>query len=246
MAKSERGTSRKSEKPRVFVGSSVESLPYAYAIQENLDPHDAYVKVWPQGVFNIGSYGLESLLQAVRTNDFGVFVFAPDDQAIIRNRKYKAVRDNVIFELGLFMGALGRERTFVVAPTGIGLHLPSDLLGWNVAHYDPSPDRNDPVSAVGVACNKIRMAIHQLGSFHSGAMMESVSSFAQIIQVSPPFKEAKDAGRPPRAVIRYGANAAISKGSTKHPKLNQGLKGRKALRIKPSTPKSMRTKPPSR
>ncbi|MGA3049853.1 MAG: nucleotide-binding protein, partial [Terracidiphilus sp.] len=130
MGKPKRGATGKSDKARVFVGSSVESLPYAYAIQENLDPHDAYVKVWSQGVFNIAAYGLESLLDTVRSHDFAVFVFAADDQVISRNQKHKAVRDNVILELGLFMGALGRERTFVIAPMGVDLHLPTDLWGW--------------------------------------------------------------------------------------------------------------------
>lgn len=63
------------------------------------------------------------------------------------------------------MGRLGRERTFIIAPTGVDLHLPTDLLGWNIAYYDPA--REDQVAALGVACNKIRRAIRSLGSLRA-------------------------------------------------------------------------------
>ena len=149
----------------MFVGSSRESLDYAYAIQENLDPHVAEVTVWPQGVFQIASFDLESLLTELDEHDFAVFVFAPDDLAMIRGRQQSVVRDNVIFELGLFMGKLGRERTFAVMPAGADLHLPSDLLGWNMGRYDSR--RENLVSALGVACNQIRRAIRGLGRFQA-------------------------------------------------------------------------------
>jgi predicted nucleotide-binding protein len=198
----------KSRKSRVFVGSSAESLPHAYAVQENLDPHDADVKVWPQGVFDIGSYGLESLLEAVKSHDFGVFVFAPDDVTIIRKVAHKVVRDNVIFELGLFMGGLGRERTFVIAPTGIDLHLPTDLLGWNVAHYDPN--RADTVAAMGIACNQIRLAIRRLGNFKPGAPTTFVASAARLISGAAPFKSLTTAKTHLKSPIGTGKQSAKS------------------------------------
>jgi hypothetical protein len=108
---------------------------------------------------------LESLLEALKVHDFGVFLFAADDVLTMRNRQQSAVRDNVLFELGLFMGRLGRERTFVIAPMGIDLHLPTDLLGWNIGYYDPTPE--DHVAALGVACNQIRRAIRRLGSLRA-------------------------------------------------------------------------------
>jgi CRP/FNR family transcriptional regulator, cyclic AMP receptor protein len=43
--------------------------------------------------------------------------------------KRMSPRDNVIFELGLFMGALSRERTLVLVPKGMDFKVPSDLLG---------------------------------------------------------------------------------------------------------------------
>ncbi len=174
-------------KPLLFVGSSVESLEIAYAVQENLDPHTARVKVWPQGVFTISDFGLDSLLQMLSTCDFGAFIFAPDDLVTIRKQRHRAVRDNVLFELGLFMGRLGRERTFVIVPNRVEIHLPSDLVGLNLATYEP--DRDDHVAALGVACNKIRQAVRTLG-FHRPARVskETVFSIAEPIERKPGFR----------------------------------------------------------
>jgi hypothetical protein len=72
-------------------------------------------------------------------------------------------RDNAVFELGLFMGRLGRARTFVVRPSGNALKLPSDLAGLTTAAYDwPRADRNYQ-AAVGAACDSIREVIRGLG-----------------------------------------------------------------------------------
>src|SRR5262245_43124174 len=65
-------------RPRLFIGSSTESLKIAYAAQENLE-RAAEVTVWNQGVFELSNYTLDSLVKALEATDFGLFVFAPDD-----------------------------------------------------------------------------------------------------------------------------------------------------------------------
>jgi hypothetical protein len=146
-------------RPTLFIGSSSESIEVAYAAQVNLEDA-ADVIVWNQGIFELSKFYLESLLDGLDECDFGLFVFAPDDVTAIRGTELKTARDNVIFELGLFFGRLGRERSFIVMPKGVeDFHLPSDLLGVTTATYRP-PDKPERLqAALGPACFQIQKAI---------------------------------------------------------------------------------------
>jgi predicted nucleotide-binding protein len=170
---------KKKPKPRIFVGSSMESLSIARAVRANLDS-DGEVTLWDHGVFKISDFGLDSLLEATRSHDFAIFVFAPDDKLTKRGRVAGAVRDNVLFELGLFMGRVGRERVFVLLPYGVELHFPSDLAGWTTARYDPK--RKDLASALGVACDQIRRRMEEEGRYQEGLPTRLLQTVAEIIQ----------------------------------------------------------------
>ena len=146
-----------SEKPRVFVGSSSEGLAIANKVQELL-AHDATVVVWNQGtVFGLGTATLEALEKAVLDYDFAVFVFSPDDELHTRGESKPIARDNVVFELGLFTGKLGRSRAVVLNPGGGAVALPSDLLGITTASYDAK--QKNVAASLGPPCNRIRDAI---------------------------------------------------------------------------------------
>ena len=99
-------------RPRLFVGSSSEGLEVANAIQENLDD-DAEVTVWTQGFFEPSRGTLETLVGALSGFDFGVFVLSGDDLLTLREEEQRVVRDNVTFEMGLFVGSLGRQAYFL-------------------------------------------------------------------------------------------------------------------------------------
>ncbi len=125
------------KKPSLFIGSSREQVDLAHAVQQNLE-HNAEVTTWDQGVFDLSRSSLESLLTTLDNQDYAAFVFAPDDITRLRGQPVSTVRDNVIFELGLFIGRLGRDRCFIILPEEQpDLHLPTDLIGLTPATYDP-------------------------------------------------------------------------------------------------------------
>lgn len=151
-------------KPRMFIASSAEHLDLAYAVQEGLE-HDVEATVWSQGVFALSRTAMASLIDTLDESDFGLFVLAPSDVTEIRNTSKQTVRDNVIFELGLFIGRLGSDRCFLIVPRGVeDLHLPTDLLGLTPANFDPDRQDGNMVAALGPACNRIRKAVRRLGT----------------------------------------------------------------------------------
>jgi tetratricopeptide (TPR) repeat protein len=161
-------------KPKLFVGSSVEGLGVAYAIQQNLK-HQAEVTVWDQGIFRLSDSALDSLIQLLDRVDFGVFVFTPDDIVNIRGEENRVIRDNVLFELGLFVGRFGKGRSFILMPDERrDIHLPTDLIGMTPATYETGRTDNNFQAATGPACHEIRQLIASLGSKSKGNESPSI------------------------------------------------------------------------
>jgi hypothetical protein len=147
----------------MFIGSSVENLDLAYAAQEELE-FVVEPTVWSQGVFGLSRTAMASLIDELDVSDFGLFILAPDDVTAIRDRSQQTVRDNVIFELGMFIGRLGVERCFIIVPRGVeDLHLPTDLLGLTPATFDPDRQDGNLQAALGPACNRIRKSVTRQG-----------------------------------------------------------------------------------
>ncbi len=142
-------------KPRLFIASSVESLPIAEAINVNLD-HDFEVTIWKGGTFQLSSYTIDDLVKKSSAVDFALFIFTPDDITLIRDKREHVVRDNVLFELGLFIGAIGKDRSFIIKPRNVELHLPTDLLGVHAADYESKRSDGDLISATNKACSLIK------------------------------------------------------------------------------------------
>ena len=149
-------------RPVLFVGSSKESLPIARMIQSNLAYDDFVVRLWTDGVFGASQFPIIELEKQIREADFAVLVLGPDDEVLSRDEKSAAPRDNVIFELGLFMGALSHERTFMIIPRGCDLKIPTDLLGLTLMDYK-SGDLKDLASSLGPVCEQLRRIINKVG-----------------------------------------------------------------------------------
>lgn len=158
-------------KPKVFVASSVEGLDIAYPLQVNLQ-HDADITIWSQGVFSLSVTPLDSITEAMNSSDFGIFVFSPDDETRMRGTTIDTVRDNVIFELGLFVGRLGKRRCFIVMPDNVDFHIPTDLVGLSPAKYSGVRDKSEIAASLGPACHEIRQAM-KLQGLYSGFPISS-------------------------------------------------------------------------
>jgi hypothetical protein len=164
--------------PFVFIGSSVEGLPAAKAIQSNLQ-HVCESQIWHQGLFGLSSGTLETLVNKLDSFDFAILCLTPDDLTISRGQEKKAPRDNVILELGLFMGKLGRERVYMVIDREADARMPSDLAGINPAQYR-KPESGNWQSALGPACNDIESEISRLGSRAGDCDLNFIITFASI------------------------------------------------------------------
>jgi CRP/FNR family transcriptional regulator, cyclic AMP receptor protein len=152
----------KNPRPALFIGSSAEALPFARAIESGLQHDDFYVKVWTCNIFQPSHYAIDDLLAAVRQADFAVLVISADDRVTSRGERSDAPRDNVVYELGLAMGSLGRERTIMVIPRGVDLKIPTDLLGLTPITFKVGPEGDLP-AAIGPVCNELRTLIRRLG-----------------------------------------------------------------------------------
>src|SRR5262249_62061701 len=85
-----------------------------------------------------GRSSLDRLFELAQEVDFAAFVFAQDDwtSTDAAESAQASPRDNVVFEAGLFGGALGIRRTFILHANDS--KLPSDLLGLTSVRYDPA------------------------------------------------------------------------------------------------------------
>lgn len=147
---------------RIFVVSSTEALPVAREIQ-NAFAYDPFITVlWTNGVFRATNYTLESLEREIDDSDFAIAIAHADDLTDSRGKHWPSPRDNVIFELGLFMGRLGRSRAILMEPREGKVKLPSDLAGVTTITY--RFEKGAGLAAMlASACNELRDHINSLG-----------------------------------------------------------------------------------
>ena len=153
---------QRNDVPRLFVGSSKESLLVANEIKAGLANDRILVTVWTTGVFTASDFSMESLTRIADNTDFAVLVLGADDVVISREKETPAPRDNVVFELGLFMGAIGRQRTFLLVPRNIEVKIPTDLFGITPLYFEQGDSHDLPVRIEPV-CARLREIINERG-----------------------------------------------------------------------------------
>jgi predicted nucleotide-binding protein len=137
----------------IFIGSSSAGLKYARALKQLINEKmdiaglkDFYCKLWKdEAMFELSLATIESLLLISKKlkaqQGYAILLFTPDDKVIINYEKSERSepvyepRDNVVFEMGLFMGAIGRSHTFCVCPNNEQFRVLTDWRGVANAQY---------------------------------------------------------------------------------------------------------------
>jgi hypothetical protein len=119
-------------RPKVFVGSSSEARDIVSQLLASIGHCAIAEPWWAAPAFTLENTTIEGLLTAIMSYDHAIFLMSGDDLTTSRNATLLTARDNVLFEMGLFIGQLGRERVTVIvqqAKDGPELKIPSDLAG---------------------------------------------------------------------------------------------------------------------
>jgi Predicted nucleotide-binding protein containing TIR-like domain len=126
----------------VFIASSGRAKTLAQTLAVFLSSFpEITVKPWSVDSFHAGNPFLEDLIKAAKRASFAIVLFTRDDKVIQSKNKDSLLldvpRDNCIFELGLFIGALGMDpkRCFVVGSIDENA-MPSDLKGYTYIDFD--------------------------------------------------------------------------------------------------------------
>lgn len=144
----------------IFIGSSTEAKPVAEALSSVLNGTFACVPWWT--AFDLSAFTLEALEAARSANRFAVFIARADDILLRRKHVLGVVRENVIGEFLLFVGANGHDHTYLVVDRSEMPTLPSDLEGLVFATYDAQEFERDPNGAIHDACQRIVKRIYEV------------------------------------------------------------------------------------
>lgn len=125
-------------KPKIFIGSSKSGYSIAEKVKANLTTvGDCFLWQDPD-VWEPNRSTFDNLLRMARYFDFGVFVATADDLTLTNDKLVIEPRDNVILEMSLFLGSMGRDKSFLLVEDGI--KLPSDFNGIYMPRYKCDDD----------------------------------------------------------------------------------------------------------
>lgn len=152
-------------RPIVFVGGTSEKSGLLKALTVALQETAVVHPWWTTDSFKPMASTLDGLIAAAQKYDFAVFLLTPDDFTVSRDLESFSSRDNVLFEFGLFLGALGPDRVLVFALNDPvkKLKVPSDLLGVTIPRFVANDD-DEIIASMVVLSSQIEKAIQRKGS----------------------------------------------------------------------------------
>lgn len=165
--------------PRVFIGSSTAGKAIAQALESKLKSV-MQVQLWFKSTFQASRTIIEDLERIARSEvDLAVLILTPDDTRNRGRGRQRVPRDNVLFELGLFMGALGRGRTFGVTCGHCDIDLPTDLSGITWLEYLHPHEQEaqygaDPVGLLDTLANSVSAVAAEIIDIAADLKLEPV------------------------------------------------------------------------
>lgn len=125
-------------KRKLFIGSSSEGKNIAEKLKTKiLEECGDWIEpiIWNEkNVFALNASTFHNLTHLARKFEYGIFVATADDKVDKREQTSKCMRDNVLFESGMFLGSLGLTRAFLLVDDNV--ELPSDYAGTTVTFYN--------------------------------------------------------------------------------------------------------------
>lgn len=126
-------------KPKIFIGSSKESIHIAKLVCYELESFCECV-IWTDKFFEINQSTYANLAKKAIAFDFAVFIGGKDDIVLreSNNSIKTSPRDNVYLEFGLYAGILSPARTFFLVDENC--KIASDLQGITLKIYSSIED----------------------------------------------------------------------------------------------------------
>lgn len=119
---------------KIFFGSSTAAIDEMYNVSKIVGKLEGYkTKIW-ENCFGLAGRTVDSLIKVAKEVDGAIFIFSDDDEMLADDSKKNIVRDNVLFEYGLFMGLLGKEKVTFMRKEKV--KVPSDLNGITYGNLD--------------------------------------------------------------------------------------------------------------
>jgi hypothetical protein len=172
------------------VGSSLEQVEIAEAIALYLDKIGE-VFFW-QNISRAGTPFIYSVSEMSSICDFAVFIFNPDDKLNSRGGEFQSIRDNVLFEFGLFIGRIGYERTFAITDQHTNPKIMSDYQGVTLIKYDGSA--SDIKNSAHNVYLQLKYIINRLGTFEQNKSVEiKEDSKYKVVGIDRIFETYEDA-----------------------------------------------------
>lgn len=126
------------KKLKIFVASSLEAKEEDKFVRTVLEENNIEAVTW-KDIFHTGEFNLDSLLNITQKIHGAIIISTCDDKIWYRGTESMAPRDNILFEMGLFIKALGTKHVALVFcknENGDSPKIPTDIQGLNVIFFE--------------------------------------------------------------------------------------------------------------